>query len=443
MATEMDMADLSWWQEHLADLARWVETHVLIRESLSQGALVLAIVALAFLFSGRSAGWFTRHVGGRFKRSIIRVHASSREVFFLLYAIFMLWASILIARNIAFPGAVLQTVAIVLTVWLFSRLASGIVASHFWARMLAILLGGILVLNILGWFETTVALLDGAAVDIGAIHLSLLLIVKALIAFGGLLWAVSLVSDWIQRAFARSSAFTPSQKVLFDKLARIFLYTLSVLIGLNIIGIDLTALTVFSGALGLGIGFGLQKVFSNLISGIILLMDKTVKPGDVIAIGETYGWVNSLGARCISVITRDGKEHLIPNENLITQQVENWSFTNTQVRIHIQVNVSYQSDLHLARELMLDAARTHRRILELPAPVCFITEFGEHAVRHEIRAWIDDPANGIANVKSDIYYRIWDAFREHGIRIPISQREVHLSAETLAAVAGKDAPSAS
>lgn len=428
---EVALGDLSWWQSQLDVTIAWLETRVFIPESIAQAALAVAIVALSFLFSRKSAAWFTERVGQRARKPYIRVHAQPQELFFLAYAIFLLWASILVARTLDFPAAILKTTAILLAVWFFARLASGIVSSHFWAKMVAILIGGIIVLNLLGWFEPTVMILDRAAVNLGTIHLSLLSIVKGLIAFGVLLWLVSLLSEWIHRAFDRSLVFTPSQKVLFDKLAKIFLYTVSILIGLNIVGVDLTALTVFSGALGLGIGFGLQKVFSNLISGIILLIDKTVKPGDVIAIGNTYGWVNFLGARCISVITRDGKEHLIPNENLITEQVENWSYTDTKVRIHIIVNVSYTCDQHRARDLMLQAVAGSPRILKTPKPVCFIMEFGDSAVVHEIRAWIDDPANGIANVKSDIYYRIWDLFKEHGIIIPYNQHNIHLDTEVV------------
>ena len=219
---------------------------------------------------------------------------------------------------------------------------------------------------------------------------------------------------------------TPSQRVLFSKLSNIALYVAAVVIGLNIVGLDLTSLAVFSGALGLGIGFGLQKVVSNLISGIILLMDKSIKPGDVIAVGDSYGWVNSLGARCISVLTRDGKEHLIPNENLITQTVENWSYSDRKVRLHIPIGVSYNSDIHQVRELLLQAVDEHARVLKIPEPRCLITGFGDSSIDFEIRAWIFDPQEGLSNLKSDLFFRVWDLFKEHNIEIPFPQRDIHI-----------------
>ena len=184
--------------------------------------------------------------------------------------------------------------------------------------------------------------------------------------------------------------------------------------------------TVFSGAIGLGIGFGLQKVFSNLISGVILLWDRSVKPGDVIAIGETYGWINALSARYVSVITRDGIEHLIPNEELISQRVENWSFSNRLVRLRVAIGVAYQTDVKRAIELIMEAASEVDRVLSDPTPACHLTDFGDNAVNLERRIWINDPRNGLANVKSAILLGIWDKFNKFGISFPFPQRDIHI-----------------
>lgn len=278
----------------------------------------------------------------------------------------------------------------------------------------------------MGWLDPVTEILDNAAVVAGSVRLSLLVLIKSLIAFGILFWSVRMISTALQRMFQRATGLSPSQRVLFHKFSNIGLYTLATILGLNIAGIDLTALTVFSGALGLGIGFGLQKVFSNLISGLILLLDKSVKPGDVITVGDTFGWVNNLGARCVSVLTRDGKEHLIPNENLVTQQVENWSYSNSHVRLHIPVGVSYNSDLKLVKSLLLQAVTEHPRVLEAPKPDCFLTGFGDSSVDHTLIIWIRDPEGGLMNIKSDIYYRIWDLFKENGVEIPFPQRDVHI-----------------
>ena len=219
---------------------------------------------------------------------------------------------------------------------------------------------------------------------------------------------------------------TPAAGVLFGKLIRVLLFTIAIVVGLNSVGIDLTAFAVFSGAIGLGIGFGLQKVFSNLISGVILIMDRSVKPGDVIAIGDTYGWINSLSARYVSLITRDGTEHLITNEEMISQRVENWSFSNRLVRLRIGFGISYRSDLRKAMELAIEAAGEPDRILEDPKPVCHLLGFGDSSVNLELRVWIRDPQNGLTNVKSQVLLGIWDRFQEHGVEFPFPQHDLHL-----------------
>ena len=170
----------------------------------------------------------------------------------------------------------------------------------------------------------------------------------------------------------------------------------------------------------------MQKIVSNLISGIILLLDKSIKPGDVITVGETYGWVNSLGARYTSLITQDGKEFLIPNEDLITQRVENWSFSNSTVRLKIPVSIAYSSDVRKAMSLCEEAARQTPRIIATPPPICLLVAFGNSSVDLELRAWINDPVNGVKNVKSDVLLRIWESFHEEGITIPYPQRDIHI-----------------
>jgi small-conductance mechanosensitive channel len=237
--------------------------------------------------------------------------------------------------------------------------------------------------------------------------------------------AVRLVNRLIARWIRRTPGFDPTQKLLAQKLAAIGVIVAAFFIGIDLLGIDLTAFAVFSGALGLAVGFGLQKTFGNLIAGIILLMDRSIKPGDVIVVGDSFGWVNKIGVRAVSVITRDGKEHLIPNENLMTQEVENWSYSDRNVRVRIPVGISFDSDLKLAQTLMLDAARESPRVLRSPAPNVWLTSFGESRVEHDILVWISDPEEGIGNVKSDVLGRVWQLFRDNGIVIPYPQRVVH------------------
>jgi small-conductance mechanosensitive channel len=225
---------------------------------------------------------------------------------------------------------------------------------------------------------------------------------------------------------AVSAALTPSMRVLVTKLANIALLTVAGLVALGAIGIDLTALTVLTGALGLGVGFGLQKAVANFVSGLSMLLDRSIRPGDVISVGQTFGWVRTMGGRYVAVQTRDGLEYLIPNEDLITKEVVNWSNSDNQIRIRAPIGVSYKADIHKARQLCVEAACATNRVLKEPAPLCHLVGFGDSAVDLELRFWINDPRAGLANVKSDVLLKVWDKFKAEGIEIPYPQRDVHL-----------------
>ena len=222
-----------------------------------------------------------------------------------------------------------------------------------------------------------------------------------------------------------------TQKLLTEKLLSVAIWAFTILVGIQVLGIDLTALAVFSGALGLAIGFGLQKTFGNLISGIILLMDRSIKPGDVITVSDTagnesFGQIRKIGIRAISVVTRDRKEYLIPNENLMINQVENWSYSSREVRVKAPVGVAYGSDLDLAEELMLQAAAEAPRVLAAPEPRVLLMNFGPNSVEFEIRVWITDPEEGVSGVRSEVLKRVWRQFREHGIELPFPQLDLYL-----------------
>ena len=278
----------------------------------------------------------------------------------------------------------------------------------------------------LGGLQPVLETLDISRFTVGRHSLSALDIVTTALVAAILFVLVRLTIRVVNRSIQRTSSLDPLQRVLIQKLVGIAIVVIAVIFGVDLLGIDLTSLAVFSGALGLAIGFGLQKTFGNLIAGLILLMDRSIKPGDIIAVGDTFGWVNKIGIRAVSVITRDGKEHLIPNENLMTQQVENWSFSSRDVRIHVPVGVSYEADIHLAQKLMLEAAAACPRVLKSPAPVAWLQQFGERSVEYDIRVWISDPEAGVGNVRSEILTRIWDMFRENGIGLPYPQRDIHI-----------------
>lgn len=264
------------------------------------------------------------------------------------------------------------------------------------------------------------------AETIGGFPISLEFLITAVLVVIIFIAAIRLGGRFISLLLERNSHIDDGQRVLVEKLANVAMIVVGFLLAMDILGIDLTALAFFSGAFGLAIGFGLQKTFGNLISGIILLMDRSIKPGDVIAVGDSFGWVNKIGIRAVSIITRDGKEHLIPNENMMTNEVENWSYSSKNVRVRIPVGVAYNSDIVQVEELLLAVAKDHKRVLKQPIPRVLIKGFGDNSVDFEFRIWIRDPEEGVSNIKSDILKQIWHVFHEHGVEFPFPQRDVHL-----------------
>jgi small-conductance mechanosensitive channel len=282
-----------------------------------------------------------------------------------------------------------------------------------------------------GEFRQVVAMLNSWGFDIANHRISVwtgLLVVIVVVGVFVLAKLLTRVARWI---LGKATRLDSTQKLLADKLIAIGIWAIAILIGIDILGIDLTALTVFSGAFGLAVGFGLQKTFGNMLAGIILLMDRSIKPGDVIAVSdptgrESFGQIRKIGIRAISVVTRDRKEYLIPNENLMVNQVVNWSYSSREVRVKAPVGVSYGSDLDLAEKLMMQAAVESPRVLAQPEPKVLLMNFGPNSVEFEIRFWITDPEEGVSGVRSEVLKRVWHLFKEHGIELPFPQLDLYL-----------------
>ena len=306
------------------------------------------------------------------------------------------------------------------------RFVTYIVGRGFWTRLIATGVWIIAALNITDLLDPTIDFLDGIDMTLGDWRISALALIKGIAVLALLLRLSSVGSRFLEKRLRAASELSPSVQVLLAKLVRVALIAIAIVVALNSIGIDLSGLAIFSGALGVGIGFGLQRVVANLVSGISLLMDKSIKPGDVIEVGPTYGWIDQLNARYVSVVTRDGTEHLIPNEELISQRVINWSHSSDKIRLRIPIGISYGADVRKAIELVREAAAAPGRVIDDPAPVCFITGFGDSSVDLEARAWIQDPENGVSNIRGEILLGVWDRFHEHGIEIPFPQRDLHI-----------------
>lgn len=413
--------------EKLAEsFLQWIREVVLVRGNAYQvGALLIAALAAWFVapyLKGGVARFRARFVDeGLISRTLGEIEEQSFPITWLL----ILWVVQVLAQGTPWGGDVIQIAVSLLAAWVAVQFISLLIRNRRTARFLGVIVWILAALNILDLLEPTIRLLDSAAIELGGFRLSVIVVLKGVILFGILLWIALVLSSTIERRMEASEVLNPSVRVLTNQFAKIILVSLAVLVALASVGVDLTALAVFTGALGVGAGFGLQKVVANLFSGVMLLLDRSIKPGDVIAVGGTYGWVNFMGARYLSLITRDGTEHLIPNENLITTAVENWSYSNEFLRLKIPIGVSYKSDLRKAIELVLEAASEVERVLSEPETRCLVKGFGDSSVDLEARIWINDPRNGVSNVKSEVLLKVWDKFHENGIEIPFPQRDLH------------------
>lgn len=412
----------------------WLRTRVMSASVLGQLAFILFHLVIASYAGRRLKQPFTdwldhtsvvTRVPGFLQRLLLKLPRLVRWTVFLL----LLWMTAeIVDRTLAdhIDSWLLRTVANLTFAWIAITLLTGVIRTNVLARLAATIIWIVTALNILQLLDPAIDMFDRAAVSVGDVRVSVLLVIKGILSLAVLLWVATALSGVLERRFKAVSELTPSVQVLLAKLTKVTLIVVALVVGLKTIGVDLSAFAFFSGALGLGIGFGLQKVISNLVSGIILLMDKSIKPGDVIAVQETYGWVKSFGARYASVITRDGIEHLIPNEEFITQRVENWSYTDSKVRLKIPIGVSYDSDIRLAAKLAIEAAAETDRVIDDPAPKCLLLGFGDNSVNLELRVWIEDPADGVRNVRSAILFVVWDKFMDAGVKFPFPQRDLHV-----------------
>ena len=313
-----------------------------------------------------------------------------------------------------------------------------------WGTPVSIVIWVFLALHLLGWGETLIGVLDGIGITAGKTRISVWSIAKLLVTVGVFVIVAVWVSRWLEKRLMSLQGIAPNMRIGLAKFTQFFLVGLSILVGLNAAGLDLTTLNVLTGAIGIGLGFGLQSITANFVSGFVLLMDRSIKPGDVISFTGTtgtstegFGWVQQLRGRYVVVRDRDGVETLVPNQNLITNSVINWSYTDPRVRLKLPVRVSYKDDPELALKALLDAVDGHRRILREPPPVARLMSFGDHGIELELRFWIADPQEGVNNVRSDVNRSIWRLFKEHGITIPVAQRAVRLEMADAGAVAGR------
>ena len=348
----------------------------------------------------------------------------------LICTCFFIWLGIQGLYGIGYNTLVMNLVLNLSIAWVIIQLVTSVILDRFWSKIIAIACWALAALNILGLMAKTMSLLNSIGFTVGDVRLTLLSVIKAILVLLILLRAVKWISGQLDNKLANVSELTPSARLMISKSINIALFVVVTLVALNSVGIDISALAFFSGAVGVGVGFGLQKIVGNFVSGLILLSDKSIKPGDVIEIADMYGWVKHMGGRCVSLVTRDEKELLIPNENLITQEVINWSYSTRKIRIRVPVGISYNADPHQAIQLIQNAVLNLDRVLKDPEPRCLLVGFGDNSVDLQLRFWIRDPQNGVANITSQVMLSIWDTLKENSIEIPFPQRDVHLDTQS-------------
>jgi small-conductance mechanosensitive channel len=300
-----------------------------------------------------------------------------------------------------------------------------------WETRVAVLLWLAIAAEYLGWLDPIIATLDSLGVAAGKSRITVWSVLKLLFTLTLFMLVAAWISRWVERRVKRLTSVAMSTRIGISKFANAFLIGLSILIGLNAAGVDLTALTVLTGAVGLGLGFGLQSIAANFVSGFVLLMDRSIKPGDVISLSgqsgtstENFGWVQELRGRYVVVRDRDGVEMLVPNQQLISNAVINWSYTDPRIRLKLPIRISYRDDPELALRILLVACEGQARVLREPAPVSRLMHFSDSGIELELRFWISDPQEGVNNVRSEVNRAIWRLFKEQQITIPLAQREI-------------------
>jgi len=309
--------------------------------------------------------------------------------------------------------------------WLVIRLVTSVIRNAFIVKLVSITAWLVAALSILGQLEPAAETLDSFAIEIGGLRLTPLLLIKGGALLIAALWLTNIASNFIESRITRASDLTPSIQVLLVKIIRIGLMVVAIAIALGAVGINLSALAVFTGAAGVGIGLGLQKIVANFISGIILLADKSVKPGDLVTIGDSSGRISAMKTRYISVAAGDGREFLIPNEDLVTQKVVNWTYTDKNTLVKVLFSTNYDADPRLVCKLAIEVAAAAPRAIKNKPPNCILTEFAEAGMKFSLTFWIADP-DGMDGVKSEVMLALWDAFKREGIRVPYPVREIRI-----------------
>ncbi len=418
----------------LIEILGWLQTQMLTIDVAIQAGILFAAVAPAALFGPQLRKFIQGQVAPRAPYGVLRRAASAFAHLATPIALFViLQLAVLALKTAGVSTGLVEAGVSLLTAWIVIRLVTLVIRSPFWSKFAFYVAWPIAALDAFGVLDDVVVQLQAFSIPIGedaggnTQRFSALDLIRTVFIFGVLFWAASFASNFIKGRINAIDELTVSFKALLAKILDVMLPVIALIAALQIVGFPFGTLAIFGGAVGLGIGLGMQRTVSNFFAGFTLIADKSIKPGDVIEVGDTYGWVTNMSARYVSVRTRDGTAHLVPNDIFINEGVTNWSHSDRVVRLHAPFGVAYSTkDLRdLARRAEATALDVER-VLKTPAPRCNLMEFGDSSINFDLRFWINDPANGSSNVRSDVLMAVWDLLAEMDIEVPFPQRDLHI-----------------
>ena len=424
-------------RELLADGLDWLREHLLTPENLIALGIQFAVIIAAIVFGRLMAPRVRRWIDMGISRLPGQLEEQANKIapYFLDHGlrpalwICCLWIGQTVLQGMEQPHYLVRIAASLATAWLVIKLITQFIPEDY-RKSVSYFAWGLAGLSAFGVLDDVWIWINTKGIPFGNGLINAEFVLRAIFMAAIFLFGAQWLSKRLKSRVETLPKVEPSVRILMSNAIQVGLFIAAAFLTLTSLGIPLGGLAVFGGALGVGLGFGMQQIVANFISGVILLTDRSIKPHDVIEVDDTYGEVKSLGLRYASVITRDGKEHLIPNEQLVTNKVVNWSYSDNLVRIKRRFLVEYESDLRLAAQLCIDACLDHDRVERQPEPKCLLMEFGEDAVEMEARFWIRDPQNGINNIGSAVMFTMWDKFKEHGIDLPLGQDEIRIMGDS-------------
>ena len=418
----------------LDSLLGWFQSQMLTLDLTIQAVLLIAALVPAAIFGPQLRKLIQSQIAPRAPYGVLRRAASAFAHLATPVALFItLQVAVAALRAAGVSTGLVAAGVSLLTAWIVIRLVTLVIRSPFWSKVAFYLAWPIAALDAFSVLDDVVIQLQAFSIPIGedangnAQRFSALDLIRTVFVFGVLFWAASFASNFIKGRINAIDELTVSFKALLAKILDVLLPVVALIAALQIVGFPFGTLAIFGGAVGLGIGLGMQRTVSNFFAGFTLIADKSIKPGDVIEVGDTYGWVTDMSARYVSVRTRDGTAHLVPNDIFINEGVTNWSHSDRVVRLHAPFGIAYGTKgLRELAQRVEETVLGVERVLKSPSPRCNLMEFGDNSINFDLRFWINDPANGSANVRSDVLMAIWDLLVDMNIEVPFPQRDLHI-----------------